>query len=153
MVRLENNLENISGLNQYVIFKLDQEYYGIDISFVETIEKVTEITRLPNVAHYMKGVINLRGEVIPVIDSRIRFKMQEKDLTDESRIIILTIEDIIFGLLTDSSSEVLTIENEDIDNTNSLINYSEEDCIKGIGKDGDRMILILDVKKILNHDN
>lgn len=153
---MENNLDNIDnirGSSQYVIFKLNQEYYGIDIKFVETIEKISEITRLPNACEYIKGVFNLRGEVIPVVDARVRFEMEEKDLTDESRIIILTIDEIIFGLLVDSSSEVLTIENENIDSTNNLANYSEDDYIKGIGKDGERMILILDAFKILKEES
>ena len=147
---MNNNKERT---NQYVIYKLDEEYYGIDINFVETIEKVPEITRLPNAPHYIKGVINLRGEVIPVIDSRVRFKMKEKDLTDQSRIIILSIEEIIFGLLVDSSSEVLAIDNEKIDNTSSLINYSEDEYIKGIGKVDERMVLILNVMKILRQES
>ena len=147
---MNNNKERT---NQYVIYKLDEEYYGIDINFVETIEKVPEITRLPNAPHYIKGVINLRGEVIPVIDSRVRFKMKEKDLTDQSRIIILSIEEIIFGFLVDSSSEVLAIDNEKIDNTSSLINYSEDEYIKGIGKVDERMVLILNVMKILRQES
>lgn len=147
---MDNNNERT---NQYVIFKLDEEYYGVAINFVETIEKVLEITRLPNTPHYIKGVINLRGEVIPVIDLRTRFKMEEKTLTEESRIIILTVEEMTIGLLVDSSSEVLTIEKENIDNTNSLINHTEDDYIKGIGKEDDRMIIILDILEILTQDS
>lgn len=140
---------HIETINQYVIFKLEEEYYGIAINFVETIEKVLEITRLPNSPQYVKGVINLRGEVIPVIDLRERFGMNSNPLTEESRIIIVSSEEIIVGILVDSSSEVLTIENDNIDNTNGLINAFEDNYIKGIGKIEDRMVIILDIMKIL----
>ncbi|SDK46157.1 chemotaxis protein CheW [Natronincola ferrireducens] len=137
-------------INQFVIFKLDEEYYGIPINIVETIEKVTEITRLPNAPHYVKGVINLRGEVVPIIDLRKRFNMEKGELSDESRIIILSLEEMIIGMLVDSSSEVLTIEQNDIDNSSNLIGSFEEDYIKGIGKAGDRMIIILDIIKVIS---
>ena len=141
--------DHIDSIDQYVILKLDGEYYGIAINFVETIEKVLEITRLPNSPEYLKGVINLRGEVIPVIDLRKRFGMGDTTITEESRIIILSFEDIVVGILVDTSSEVLTIENDQIDNTNALIDSTEDNYIKGIGKIGDRMIIILDIMKIL----
>lgn len=139
--------------NQYVIFKLDEEYFGIAINYVKTIERVLEITRLPNAPHHIKGVINLRGEVIPVIDARLRFSMKKREITEESRIIILSIEEITIGLLVDSSSEVLTIENHEIDNTNNLINHSEDNYIKGIGKKDNRMIIIIDVIKVLEQED
>ncbi|NLM04540.1 MAG: purine-binding chemotaxis protein CheW [Clostridiales bacterium] len=142
----------MNHIDQYVIFKLENEYYGITIDFVETIEKVSEITRLPNAPIYIKGVINLRGEVIPVIDLRIRFGMDTQEITDESRIIILSYEEMVVGILVDSSSEVLTINSEDIDNSNTLIDVSEEEHIKGIGKVNGRMIIILDVMKVLAED-
>ncbi|KJF26023.1 chemotaxis protein CheW [Clostridium aceticum] len=139
-------------INQYVVFQLDEEYYGIAINLVETIEKVLEITRLPNAPYYVKGVINLRGEVIPVVDLRKRFKMEEKSVTEESRIIILSLDEMIVGILVDSSSEVITIEKEDIENTNNIVNAFEDDYIKGIGKVEGRIIIILDMLKILSQE-
>lgn len=135
--------------NQYVIFKLEKENYGIPINYVETIEKVTEITRVPNAPYYVKGVINLRGEVVPVLDLRKRFQFPEMVLGDESRIIILSVDEVIVGILVDSSSEVLTIENESIDHTSNLINTFEDDYINGIGKVQERMIILVDVLKVL----
>lgn len=143
---------DINHIDQYVIFKLENEYYGITIDFVETIEKISEITRLPNAPTYIIGVINLRGEVIPVIDLRKKFGMDTHKITEESRIIILSYEEIVVGILVDSSSEVLTINNEDIDSSNTLIDVSEEDHVKAIGKVNGRMIIILDVMKILAGD-
>ncbi|AKL95457.1 chemotaxis signal transduction protein CheW [Clostridium aceticum] len=143
---------HIDTINQYVVFQLDEEYYGIAINLVETIEKVLEITRLPNAPYYVKGVINLRGEVIPVVDLRKRFKMEEKSVTEESRIIILSLDEMIVGILVDSSSEVITIEKEDIENTNNIVNAFEDDYIKGIGKVEGRIIIILDMLKILSQE-
>ncbi|WP_026476024.1 chemotaxis protein CheW [Alkaliphilus transvaalensis] len=140
-----SNLTN----NQYVIFRLENENYGIPINYVETIERISEITRVPNAPFYLKGVINLRGEVVPVIDLRQRFQLSKKEITDESRIIILSVDEMIVGILVDSSSEVLTIDNEAIDHTSSLVNTFEDDYINGIGKINERMIIILDIYKIL----
>jgi purine-binding chemotaxis protein CheW len=135
--------------DQYVIFKLENEFYGIPINFVETIERVLEITRVPNTPSYVKGVINLRGEVVPVVDLRKRFKLSDKKVTEESRIIILSIEEVSVGLLVDNSSEVLTIPVDSIDNTSNLVNSFEDDYIKGIGKVENRMIIIIDIPRIL----
>ncbi|SCY13397.1 chemotaxis protein CheW [Alkaliphilus peptidifermentans] len=146
---MSNNIENN---NQYVIFKLENENYGIPISYVETIEKVTEITRVPNAPHYVNGVINLRGDVVPVVDLGKRFNFNEKPITNETRIIILSVEEMMLGLLVDSSSEVLTIENETIDNTSNFVNTFEDDYISGIGKVEERMIIIVDILKILGID-
>lgn len=143
---MSNHIENN---NQFVIFKLDNEYYGIPINYVETIEKVLEITRVPNTPNYVNGVINLRGVVVPVVDLRQRFNLSSRAVTNDSRIIILSIEEVVVGLLVDSSSEVLTIPEDAIDNTNNLVNSFEDDYIKGIGKVDDRMIIIIDIPMIL----
>ncbi|KAB3535859.1 chemotaxis protein CheW [Alkaliphilus pronyensis] len=143
---------NTEKNNQYVIFKLNSENYGIPISYVETIEKVSEVTRVPNAPHYVKGVINLRGEVVPVVDLVKRFKFNESPITPETRIIILSVEEIMLGILVDSSSEVLTIDKDTIDNTSNFVNTFEDDYISGIGKVEDRMIIIVDILKILDID-
>ncbi len=143
---MSNHLENN---NQYVIFKLENEFYGIPINYVETIEKVLELTRVPNTPVYVKGVINLRGVVVPVVDLRQRFNLKTRAIADESRIIILSIDEVAVGLLVDNSSEVITIMEDAIDSTSNLVNSFEDDYIKGIGKVDDRMIIIVDIPKIL----
>jgi len=140
---------NSENNNQYVIFKLENEFYGVPISYVKTIEKVTEITRVPNAPKYVKGVINLRGDVVPVVELRRRFEFEDKPLTEESRIIILSLEELSVGFLVEGSSEVLTIEPEDIDNTTNFVNSFDDDYISGIGKINDRMIIMVNIFKIL----
>ncbi|MBM7613682.1 chemotaxis protein CheW [Alkaliphilus hydrothermalis] len=135
--------------NQFVIFRLENEDYGLPINFVETIERVSEITRVPNAPYYIIGVLNLRGEVVPVIDLRKRFSLGGKEIGDETRIIILSLEEMVVGILVDGSSEVLTIENDMIDHTTSLVNTFDDDYINGIGKVNERMIIIVDVYKML----
>lgn len=144
--------------NQYVLFKLDNESYGIDIFHVETIEKVMDITRVPHAHYYVEGVINLRGEVVPVINLRKRFNLPQIAVNDETRIIIVSVEDMIVGLLVDSSSEVLQLNLGSIDDVQNIAENMKNDYVKGIGKDGERIIILLDLKKILentdiNHDN
>ncbi len=137
------------GDNRYVVFKLNQEYYGLPIEKVISIEKIGEITRIPNAPDYIKGVINLRGEVIPVVNLKKKLNIGDNELNTNSRIIVVNEDEMVVGLVVDFSSEVLEIDREDIDKPpetkdNQLIEY-----ISGIGKTSDRLIIILDLLKIL----
>lgn len=137
------------GDNRYVVFKLNQEYYGLPIEKVISIEKIGEITRIPNAPDYIKGVINLRGEVIPVVNLKKKLNIGDNELNTNSRIIVVNEDEMVVGLVVDFSSEVLEIDREDIDKPpetkdNQLIEY-----ISGIGKTSDRLIILLDLLKIL----
>ncbi|WP_129596975.1 chemotaxis protein CheW [Anaerophilus nitritogenes] len=136
--------------NQYVLFKLNDEYYGIDILNVQTIEKVMDITRVPYAPDFVEGVINLRGEVVPVIHLRKRFSLPHGEINEESRIIIVTIDEMIIGLLVDSSSEVLHLDVSDIDDVPNMSDNLKNDYVKGIGKNQERIIILLDLSKILD---
>lgn len=142
----------MGSINQYVIFKLNDESYGVPIEYVETIEKLTEITRVPNVPYYIEGVMNLRGEVIPVVDLRKRFQLEELAATDDNRIIVLSVDEMSVGILTDSCSEVISLDTKQIDKTYDLMSSFEDDYIEGIGKSNERMIIILDIPKLLKND-
>ncbi|NLW22305.1 MAG: purine-binding chemotaxis protein CheW [Tissierellia bacterium] len=137
--------------NKYVIFKLDKEYYGIPIANVLSIERIGVPTRIPNAPKYVKGVINLRGEVIPIVDLRCKLGMEEIDLNSSGRIIVVSVNEIVVGLIVDSSSEVLEIDKENIDKppTDSGNQYIE--YINGIGKVSNRLIILLDLIKILEY--
>ena len=138
------------SIQEYVLFKLDNEYYGIDIHNVETIEKVMPMTRVPYTKNFIKGVVNLRGNVVPVIDLRKRFELTEKEYDDNSRIIIVKLDEITVGMIVDSSSEVIQLSEEDIEEAPSLKGNSEENFVKCIGKKNDRIIMIIDLYKILD---
>lgn len=142
----------MNSVNQYVVFKLDDENYGIPIKYVETVEKLTKITRVPNAPHYINGVINLRGDVIPVMDLRKRFGLEHISVTDDSRIIVLSVDEVSVGILTDSCSEVITLDKEQIDETYGLTISFEDDYVEGIGKFDERMIIILHVPELLKNN-
>lgn len=142
-------MSDININTKYVVFKIDNEYYGIDINNVKSIERVQYFTRVPNSPLYIKGVINLRGEVVPVIDLRLRFELTHKELDSNSRIIIVFVNDIEIGLLVDSSSEVIEINSEDIDNPPMVKDNVAEVFIKGIGKQDGKLIILIDIEKVI----
>ncbi len=141
--------EVITNSRQVVIFRLDHEEYGIDILRVKEIKEMIDITRVPKAPHYVRGVINLRGEVIPIVDLRKKFNLKKDNDNESTRIIIVAVEDITVGLVVDTSSEVLEIMNEDIEDAPETIGSVEQGYISGIGKVGSRLIILLNVDKIL----
>lgn len=137
--------------NKYVIFKMDNEYYGITIDSVIAIEKMENITRIPNSPKHIKGLINLRGDVITLISLRNRINMKDKEINNNSRIIVVSKDDITLGLIVDSSSEVIEINPNNIDSPPSTSENQSSTYINGIGKVEDRLIILLDLSKILEY--
>ncbi len=133
---------------EYVIFQLAGEYYGISIHNVENIERQTEITRVPHTKPYIKGIMNLRGNVIPVMDLRVRFGLEEKEFDDEMRIIIVNYEDFQIGVIVDSSSETLQLSEERVDKAPNIKTTTNEEYVKDVGKHDDRIIMLLDIRKV-----
>lgn len=134
---------------EYVIFSLAGEFYGINIHNVENIEKKTAITRVPHTRPYIVGIINLRGNVIPVIDLRLRFGFEPREDDEDIRILIVNVEDQQIGIIVDSSSETLQLEETMIDKAPSINPGINEDFIKEVGKNNERIIMLLDLKKVL----
>ena len=134
---------------QFVVFELGKEDYGIDILVVKTIEKMTNITRVPKTASYVKGVINLRGEIVPIIDLREKLNIEKKEYNDNTRIIIVHLNDMDVGLIVDSATQVIEIDNNMIEEPPQSLNIGEQNVIYGIGKINDKIITILDVEKLL----
>lgn len=137
--------------NKYVTFKIDKEYYGINIESVTAIEKMENITRVPNSPKYIKGVINLRGNVITLISLRNKMNIQDIDITNNSRIIVVSKDEITLGLIVDSSSEVIEINPGDIDKPPSTSEKESSTYISGVGKVDDRLIILLDLSKIMEY--
>lgn len=138
---------------KYVVFKLQNEFYGIDIENVQGIEKVQDFTKVPNAKDYIKGVINLRGEVVPIIELRKRFGLAEREIDENSRIIVVFLNEIQVGILVDSSSEVIEFNSEEIDIAPTSIENNSEDFVKSIGKKDGRLIILLSTEKILDIKN
>jgi purine-binding chemotaxis protein CheW len=142
-------LDNVkSDTNQFVGFNLSGELCAVDIKKVTIIEKLLSITRVPKVPKYFKGVINLRGEIIPVVDLRVKFEMNIEEDTEETRILVLKIDEITVGIIVDYVEEVLSINNDSIESVTSFDNGISLDYIQGLGKVGDKIITILNIEKL-----
>jgi len=137
---------------QLVVFELANEYYGINIAMVESIIKVQGITQLPQTPEYVKGVTNLRGSVLPVIDLRTRFALEEKEDTRQTRIMIVTLGKVKAGIVVDAVSEVLRISEETIEPLPPMVNSVDAAFLKGIVRMENRLIILLELSRVLNLD-
>ena len=135
---------------QLVIFELANEFYGINISVVESIIKMQAITQLPQSPAYVKGVTNLRGSVLPVIDLRSRFALEPKEDTRQTRIIIVTMGTIKVGVTVDGVSEVLRVSDELIEPLPPMVNSVNSVFLKGIVRLENRLIILLELGKVLD---
>jgi purine-binding chemotaxis protein CheW len=134
---------------QFVVFKLDDEEYGADIIKVTVIERMLNIARVPATPPYIKGVINLRGDIIPVMDLRARLGLPEKAEDEDTRIIIFNIHNVIFGAIVDSVSEVLQLEESKIESAAGIINDKSLDYINGVAKAESKLITLLNLEKLI----
>ncbi|WEK54651.1 MAG: chemotaxis protein CheW [Candidatus Cohnella colombiensis] len=134
---------------KYLTFQLEQVFYGIEIKNVTEIIGIQNITEVPEMPDFIRGIINLRGNIIPVMDVRLRFKKDFREYNDRTCIIVIDIMDISIGLIVDSVSEVLTIPEEGINPPPEVHNISSR-YIKAIGKVDQNVKLILDCEKLLN---
>ncbi|PKL38052.1 MAG: chemotaxis protein CheW [Spirochaetae bacterium HGW-Spirochaetae-1] len=138
-----------SSIIQLVSFVLDDVEYGVDILAVHEILRIPDITRLPNTPHFIKGVINLRGNVIPVVDVRKRFGYTQGKITDLTRIIVIETNDKQIGLLVDNVHQVVRIPVSHVDPPSELIEGVSDEFITGIGRLKDRLIVILNISNII----
>jgi len=137
---------------QLVVFNLGQEEYGVDILQVKEIKRLTEITRVPNAPDHVEGVINLRGNIIPVVDLHKRFELGTVEATDESRIVIVNVQDITVGITVDAVSEVITLDKSSLAPPPPLVAGIEASFIEAIGKLKDRLLILLNMDRILGLD-
>ena len=135
---------------QLVIFELANESYGINIAVVESIIKMQAITQLPQTPAYVKGVTNLRGSVLPVIDLRTRFALEAKEDTRQTRIIIVTMGSIKVGVTVDGVSEVLRVSDDLIEPLPPMVNSVNSVFLKGIVRLENRLIILLELGKVLD---
>jgi purine-binding chemotaxis protein CheW len=150
-------MEEMEMLNEdtqegrYLTFSLGKESYGIEIRYVTEIIGIQPITEIPDLPEYVKGIINLRGKIIPVMDIRLRFKKEPKDYNDRTCVIVVDIRDVSIGLIVDSVSEVITIPQQDIVEPPQMNNKGYQNrYIKNIGKFGGEVKLLLDCEMLLD---
>lgn len=135
---------------QYIVIKIGEEQYGIDISFIDNIVRMQSITRVPHVQAYFAGVINIRGEVVPVMSLRLKMGLEADEYTNKTRIIIVkTDNNAPIGLIVDEVREVVTLDERSIDQVNHDSKV-DETYINGIGKNGDTLISLLDINTVVS---
>lgn len=134
---------------QYVVFRIGQEEYGVDIQKVSIIEKMMNIARVPTAPPAILGVVNLRGEIIPVLDLRKRFDMPSREQDDDTRIIIFRMGEVVLGMLVDMVSEVHHLLESDIESVTSITNDRTLDYITGVGKVDSRLVTLLNIEKLI----
>jgi purine-binding chemotaxis protein CheW len=137
---------------KYLTFKLENEYYGIAIKYVTEIINMLPITQIPGLPEYIKGIINLRGKIVPVMDVRLRFNMNVLEYNDRTCIIVAMIDNMDIGFIVDSVSEVLIIPDTDIVPPPEMNKLSNK-FINGIGKVGSDIKLLLDYHSLLSWDD
>lgn len=136
---------------QVVAFRLGNETYAMDISYIHEIIRMKEITFVPRAPHYMRGVINLRGRIVPVMDLSARLGLPLQEETPQSRIIVVEVNGESIGMIVDAVSEVLRLSEEQIEPPTQMAGTESADYISGLGKVNDKLVLMLDVHKVVEN--
>ncbi|OQA81669.1 MAG: Chemotaxis protein CheW [bacterium ADurb.Bin243] len=146
--------EEKKGLKQQqlVSFRLGVEEYGVSIMKVQEIIRMQEITKVPQMPDFIEGIINLRGNVIPIIDLRKRFGLSCAEKTIDSRIVVVSVRERIVGIIVDGVSEVLRLSEEQIEPPPPAVSTAGREYIKGVGKLEKRLLILLDIDKILSSE-
>lgn len=147
---MEINQKKDDELLQLVTFSIGEEEFGVDILKVQEIIRTMEITKVPRAPEFVEGVINLRGKVIPIIDLRRRFGLAHKAHDSHTRIIVIEINSMIVGFVVDSVSEVLRIPVSTVEPPPPVVAGLDSDYISGVGKLQDRLLILLDLDKLLS---
>jgi purine-binding chemotaxis protein CheW len=144
--------KNTVGKEKYLTFDLGKEEYGIEILKVREIIGLMESTTMPQTPDYIKGVINLRGKVIPVIDVRLKFSMPEVEYTQETCIIVVDVDSVQAGIIVDSVSEVMDIKRDEIEETPNIGQGIDTNFINGLSEKNGKLIILLNIEKVLSFE-
>ena len=146
--------DNAGNRDQFVIFQLGSEEYGVNISQAKEIIKPKNITNVPNTPEHVLGVINLRGQIVPVIDMKKRFSIELNDKQDDSsRIITVEVNDALIGIKVDGVNEVVWLDQDKLEPAPEVAGGLRQEYLIGIGKIGDRLLVLVDLNKILFEDS
>ncbi|WP_438432463.1 chemotaxis protein CheW [Gorillibacterium sp. sgz500922] len=134
-----------------IVFKLGKEEYGVEVEKVETIERIVHLTRVPKTPPFIKGVMNLRGIVVPVLDLRGRFGLAETEHTDSSRIIIVNVGELKVGMIVDSADDVIDVDSGTISDPPEIVGGIKAKYLRGVARIGEeRLLILLNLKEVLN---
>ena len=144
--------ENVHvGAREYLTFRLDQEEYGIDILKVQEIRGYEQPTRIANAPAFIKGVVNLRGTIVPIVDMRLKFNCAQADYNSFTVVIILNLRDRVVGIVVDSVSDVMELSAENIRSAPDVESAIDNGCILGLGSVGERMLMLLDIEQLMSN--
>ncbi len=149
MKEQKKQFELEGDLNQLISFVVGNEEYGLDILQVKEVIRIREITRLPKAPSFVKGIINLRGDVIPIIDLRDRFGLEHKEYTTTTRVIVVDVDEKLVGMVVDEASQVMRVPADQIDPPPPIVGGLSAEYIKGVGKLDERLIILLNIDRIL----
>ncbi len=135
---------------EYLTFRLSQEEYGIDILKVQEIRGYEAPTRIANAPPFIKGVVNLRGTIVPIVDMRLKFNCSEAEYSSLTVVIILNLGSRIVGIVVDSVSDVLELQPENVKSAPDIESIVSNDCILGLGSLGERMLILLDIERLMS---
>ena len=142
--------KSISGAREYLTFRLDQEEYGIDILKVQEIRGYEQPTRIANAPPFIKGVVNLRGTIVPIIDMRLKFNCAKADYNTFTVVIILNLRNRIVGIVVDSVSDVMELAPENLKAAPEIDSGVDSSAVVGLGSVGERMLILLDIEKLMS---
>ncbi|MDD2711822.1 MAG: chemotaxis protein CheW [Simplicispira sp.] len=148
---MEKTRETAStGAREYLTFRLDQEEYGLDILKVQEIRGYESPTRIANAPAFIKGVVNLRGTIVPIVDMRLKFNCSQAQYNTFTVVIILNLRHRVVGIVVDSVSDVMEITSESIRAAPDIESVIDSGCILGLGSVGERMLILLDIEKLMS---
>ena len=139
-----------SSAREYLTFRLDQEEYGIDILKVQEIRGYEPPTRIANAPEFIKGVVNLRGTIVPIVDMRIKFNCTQADYNTFTVVIILNLRQRVVGIVVDSVSDVKELASGSVRAAPDIESAIDNSCILGLGSVGERMLILLDIEKLMS---
>ncbi len=137
---------------QYVTFRLDDETYGINVMQIQEVLRYSEIAPVPGAPHYVLGIINLRGNVVTVIDTRTRFGLMRSDISDHTRIVVLELEGQVVGVLVDSVAEVVYLKESEIETAPNVGNDESARFIQGVCNKNGELIILVEFEKMLSEE-
>ncbi|MDA8455885.1 chemotaxis protein CheW [Acidovorax sp. GBBC 3334] len=141
----------VAGAREYLTFRLDQEEYGIDILKVQEIRGYEPPTRIANAPEFIKGVTNLRGTIVPIVDMRLKFDCSKAEYNSFTVVIILNLRNRVVGIVVDSVSDVMELASDQIRLAPDIESTIDSNCIVGLGSVGERMLILLDIERLMSN--
>lgn len=143
-------MESANKQIKIIVFEIQNEEYALPVESVSSIERMHPITRVPDTPHYVRGVINLRGVITPIIDLRLRFGLDAQEPTDDTRIIIVEFNDMEIGLIVDAALDVIDLPLDLIESNPEVVQSEQIDYISGVAKVGSRLLILLNLSRVLD---